>query len=474
MKSGRISRRRMLRGLGGAIVGLPFLETFLLRGVRAQTPPAIKRFAVFFECNGVNMDHFWPTTGYGALTDASFAGEATLSALAPFKDKLLIPRGFYMAPRGFGRDPIPGDDHMKGMGCKLTATGLQDTNDKYALGISVDQLIASRINPEGRPSLTLLAGEKRTGVLGHISYRGAGDPVQGENNPWLAYRDFMGVGNGDPTVDDRLVNRRQSVLDLVSDEMDDLKRAGLSSADRTKLDMHFTAIRELEQGMAGAGLTCSLSGTRAQEIEAIDPNTVTYDSEFKKIGQMHMDVMALALACDHTRVATLQWGGGSGGPIFRWDGMSHDFNHHKLSHGNTKDDNSGSEVAGYLDMLHDIDRWFATQYAYLLGKLDGYTEGDKTLLDNSAVVWMNELSDGKGHDFMDLPYVIAGSAGGYLKQGQYVKVVPGTNTHNDTDAPHNQLLTTLINATGARKPDGSPYDNFGTFGKPGEVAALKA
>ena len=63
MKSGRISRRRMLRGIGGAIVGLPFLETFLLRGVRAQTPAAVKRFAVFFECNGVNMDHFWPATG---------------------------------------------------------------------------------------------------------------------------------------------------------------------------------------------------------------------------------------------------------------------------------------------------------------------------------------------------------------------------------------------------------------------------
>ena len=51
---------------------------------------------------------------------------------------------------------------------------------------------------------------------------------------------------------------------------------------------------------------------------AINPTNVTRDSEYEKIGGMMMDVMALAMACDHNRVVTLQWGSGAGGPIFSW------------------------------------------------------------------------------------------------------------------------------------------------------------
>ncbi len=76
-----------------------------------------------------------------------------------------------------------------------------------------------------------------------------------------------------------------------------------------------------------------------------------------------------------------------------------------------------------------------------------------TILDNSAILYANELSDGKAHDFKDLPFIIAGSAGGYFKQGEYVQLAaPG----NDDAAPHNKLLTTLANAVGI------PLDRFGT------------
>ncbi len=62
---------------------------------------------------------------------------------------------------------------------------------------------------------------------------------------------------------------------------------------------------------------------------------VKADEQYPRVGRMQMDLIALALSCDHTRVATLQWGAGAGGPIFKWGGMSHLYNHHKLSHGNT-------------------------------------------------------------------------------------------------------------------------------------------
>jgi hypothetical protein len=125
-------------------------------------------------------------------------------------------------------------------------------------------------------------------------------------------------------------------------------------------------------------------------------------------------------------------------------------------------------------MLFAIDRWFAGEYAYLLDRLSAYDEGGASVLDNSAVVWMNELSDGKGHDFRDLPVLIAGSAGGYLRQGEYIKVTSQSGTLNDVDAPHNQLLTTFLNAMDARQDDGSLYTDFGGYGEPGLFQQLLA
>lgn len=472
----KLTRRFVLRGLGGAAVGLPLLESLLPRAARAQGMTQAQRFVAFFMCNGVNMQTFFPTTPYGALTAASFAGTG-LAPLAGMESKILIPRGIHKVPKGFnfgGQTPV-GCDHQNGMGGKLTAAQLIGT-DHYANGISVDQHIAKAINPSGRPSMTLKVGPRGQGVLSVISYNGPMQPVQGENNPWLAFQDFMGMAGADPAIVQRLTARRQSVLDLVKGDMDGLKTKRLSVADKAKLDLHLTSIRDLETTMTGNGVqACVLPAARKTEIQGLNPNTVGNDTEYKKVGQMQMDVLALALACDHTRVATLQWGDGSGGPIFNWDGMTNQYNHHKLSHGNTKDDDSGGAIADYKVRLSAIDTWHAQQFRYLCDKLAAYQEANgKTVLDNSAVVWMNELSDGLEHNFMDMPYVIAGSNGGYFKQGQYVKVTNQGNTKNDVDAPHNKLLTMFINGVGIRNPDGSLVNNFGAFGMPGEFASLKA
>src|SRR5690606_36069496 len=98
-------------------------------------------------------------------------------------------------------------------------------------------------------------------------------------------------------------------------------KSALSQADREKLDMHLTAIRELEGGMGKAGLIpCVLPPTRAAEIEAIDPDAITTNEQYKTMGMMQMDLLALAIACGNTHAATLLWGAGAAGPIFQWDG----------------------------------------------------------------------------------------------------------------------------------------------------------
>jgi hypothetical protein len=89
-----------------------------------------------------------------------------------------------------------------------------------------------------------------------------------------------------------------------------------------------------------------------------------------------------------------------------------------------------------------------------------------SLLDNSVAAWTNDLGHGVSHTYENVPWVLAGSAGGYLKQGVYIDA--GRVTHN-------QLLNTLLNAVGVRKSDGSLVDNFGDPSlKPGQIAGMLA
>jgi hypothetical protein len=468
-------RRNFLRGACGVAVALPFLESLgwrrFIKTARAAEPGG-KRLVVFFMCNGVNMETFFPAAP-GPLTAASLMG-TSIEPLADYAGKLLIPRGMHMVPKGWGQDAdTPGDDHAKGMGHKLTAEAL-DPGTLYARGISVDQRAAQELNQDGSPSMTLSVGWRHTNWLGHISYAGNNTPVTPEGNPWLTYQDLMGLGGLDEAVKMQIATRRQSVLDLVEEEFKALKAKNLSQADAQKLEMHADSIRDLEIDMVGNGLIeCALDPARAAEIEAIDPNSVLEDWQFKTIGLMQLDILAMAIACGATSVGSIQWASGSGGPIYKWDGMNHEFNHHKLSHGNTKDDNSGEEVAGYLEMLTQIDRWHAEQYRHLLDRLSSYSEGDGTVLDNSAVAWFNELSDGKAHSYLDLPVIIAGGAGGYLKQGHYIDLIGGQDPWVQTH-PHNRLLITLLNAVGCTD-NGGPVTQFGRAGlEQGEYAELLA
>lgn len=153
-------------------------------------------------------------------------------------------------------------------------------------------------------------------------------------------------------------------------------------------------------------------------------------------------------------------------------------------------------------MLAEIDGWYAQRYAELVALIDGVPEGERTMLDNSAVMWLPELADGNAHNVNNLPIVIAGSAGGYLKQGASVNLEgtplgPGNSEAYcggdgqqigvDTGSagglvPLNKLYVTLLNALGATNA-GAPITEFGQADSndlepgitdPGELPALKA
>lgn len=467
-----MNRRNFLRGAGGVTVGLPFLEGLAGRKAFAAPP---KRLAIFFECNGVVMERFFPKA-YGPITAETIAGTAleTLSAYAP---KMLVPRGIHMVPRGFGRDPASGDDHAKGMGHKLTCC---PNSSPYPSGPSIDQVVARGINPGGKGPFNLGVAGGGSGVLSSAFYTASGQPAPMFRDPYRAFKDWMGTGTrtGAATVDLTAL-RRKSVLDVVRDDLQVMQKSTLLSAgDRQKLDLHFTSLRTLETAVAsgGAAVTgCNLPDATTKEVLATQSG-----GDVPKATPLMMEIMAIALACDYNRVATIQIGTGAGGPIYRWlgDALNQQYNHHKLSHGATSDAATRPNLPTdqYKLSLFNIDTWHLKMMKILLDRLASYAEPGGSVLDNTVVLYANELSDGLAHNFMDLPILMIGGAGGYLKQGQYIKMTAGTGTANDRDAPANMLMTTLANAVGFRNTDGSPMTNFGKAptGKPGEFTQLKA
>jgi hypothetical protein len=450
-----LKRRAFLRGVAGVSVGLPLLESIGAGPLQAQESQPQRRFLSFHSSSGVETDRFWPQIG--ALSAASFAGRGT-EALAAYADRILIPRGVHGYPVGTWTG------HSEATCQALTAAAHVDT---VAQGASIDQVIAKALNPAGREALVVRPGGRDGGVAGFnsISYRAAGQRVDAESNPYRTYRALMGMApatspNPSQPTDEtaqRLLAKRQSVIDLVRAEFEELRRIDLSQSDKEKLEMHFQLIRDVEVGMTQnpAVVSCTFDAATVGQLEALDGNTVEANANFPAVARLFVKLLGLALACGYTRSAVLQWGAAvAGSPTYQWDGMNHGFRHHPLSHGTTEDFNE-TAVDGYKDMLFAIDRWNVGEFVKLLDLLDSYAEGGgRSLLDNTLVLYTNEFSHGQGHTTGDLPIIIAGAKGTFqtgkslLLSGSQADIAGVTGSNGQS----HRLLCTLLNAAGVPTP----------------------
>ncbi len=457
-----LSRRGFLRGAAGATLALPLLESIGSGPLQAQEAAPVRRFFCFHCSSGVEVDRFRPPLG--ALTDASFEG-LSIEPLAAYAERMLVPRGIHGYPVGTWTG------HSEGTGQALTAAAV--SND-LAQGMSIDQIIARQA---GREPLVLRPGGRDLGVaaFNSISYSGPGQLVAAEPDPFRVYRAMMGMGTGPATEStaealDAVRRRRRSVIDLVRAEFSELRSLGLSRADREKLERHAALVRDVEvQLTANPDLAqCGPSAVTVGQLEGLDRERVEANENFPSNARLHGQLAVLALACGYTPAVVLQWGAAvAGSPMYRWDGMMHSYRHHPLSHGTTDDFNEEA-VAGYLDMLADIDRWNVGELRKLLDLMDGYDEGGgRTVLDNTVTLYSNEFSHGQGHTTGDLPYMIFGG-GGYFKLGQSL-VVQGSSADigGAEQGQSNKMLATILNAVGV------PTERF-SDGPAGEFDELKA
>lgn len=461
-------RRQLLRGAFASAAVLPLLQAMPVRG-QTQTYP--RRLLIFYTPNGTIRSE-WCAGG-----QQTFELGRILKPLEPFRDKLLVVGGLNMplAAQGFG------SEHTRGIGALLTGRPILEgtfdsagqPNAGWASGISIDQHIAKELMPPTAfRSLELGVQVVDAEVRGRISYAGANQPLPPIESPYAAFeRVFGGLTANNPATDNALARRhrnRQTVLDLVKEELE-LVQARVGLEDRLKLESHLESIQDIERRLvptesvpadSDAGLDAgAVPGAARARCEApvLDEEIdIAADGQLPAVGRLQMDILASAFACDLTRIATLQWTHAETNHTFPFLGISGA--HHKISH-------AGDQEIEEQERLVKINTWYGEQFAYLLEKLASYPEGDGSLLDNTLVLWCNEVAQGNNHSHSDLPFVIAGSCGGQLATGRFVDYTAS----GAEGRPHNDLLVSLANAMGVDDT---------TFGDPdhctGPLTALRA
>jgi hypothetical protein len=420
------------------------------RRAMGQAPAAAPtRFVVFFTPNGTRNSLFWPTG-----TETNFQLKTLTADLEPHKAKLTFLKGIRLnnALQNGALGGTVGSEHARGTGGLLTARPLKsgtqfksfgNTTSGWGSGQSLDQYLAGRLNPSTTfKSLQLGVHVRDTEVRARISYAAADQPIPPREDPKDVFSTLFGgastpttmPGTTDPALA-RLWAQRKSIFDQSNAETERVKRI-VGADDRIRLDAHLTAMRDIERrlvGMAGGGnMGGGMTGACMRPTSVADVD-LKNDDQYLKAGQLQMDLAVAALACDQTRILTVQWSYAESEHIFQFLGLSG--NHHVISH------DFAASGANY-DAYNKIQTWYAQQFAYFLAKMNSYTEGDRTLLDNSIVLWATEIGESTQHDLTMMPYVLAGSAGGKIRAG---RLLDFSSSRRD----NNQMLVSIAHAMGA-------------------------
>ncbi|HEV3081895.1 MAG TPA: DUF1552 domain-containing protein [Gemmataceae bacterium] len=413
------TRRDFMRDLGLSAAALPFILNLPSLGFANQQRRK-QRLVIMFSPDGVVPPTFWPDEE-GKLTKL----KESLKPLEAFRERTLVLHGVCDKVRG------DGDAHMRGMGCLLTGTELfpgniqggSDTPAGWAKGISIDQEIKNFL--QAGPATRTRFGSLEFGVLvperadtwTRMVYAAANKPIAPIDDPYQMFAKLYGR-----------MKDQESLKSILDDLQADLRKVSekVSAADRRLLDEHAAFVREMEQ---------ELKETRdpaiGHAVPKLDAGVKKQNDNIPHISKMQIDLMVNSFVADFARVATLQFTNSVGQAKMRWLGI--DEGQHELSH---KPD---SDKAAQ-DKLTKINQWYCEQLAYLAKRLAETPEpgGKGSLLDNTLMLWTNELGKGNSHTLDNIPFVLVGN-GLDFRMGRSLKY---------KKAPHNRLLLALAHGMG--------------------------
>jgi hypothetical protein len=410
-----LARRDLLKGLGIGLGGLPLLKA---GQARAQAGgKATGGLIVVLTSEGYRQGDWAPKTGPLAAQTLPFA----CTPLEAVKNDLIflpdLGNPFYGGPNVGGGHGSYGSIFWGG-----APNGR--VSYKQPQGKTLDQQVATNLPKLAHTSLAqavqLDLTPKASGEAGssRCFWAGRGQPINPIADPYAVYNDvFAGIMVGTPTnmgAEDpeikKLMNKRKSLLDYVGKNLEAFK-SRLGGEDKIAIEAHHTSVRDLEKqlqsgGSAPVGAGCApVKGTMLNMGDRL---------QYPNILKAQMNLAIQGIKCGVTRVATLQLSDSSGNNInFAFvEGVPGNGTGYKSSYRNYHDVGHNPVFQG-VDHKRIVDRWMMSQFAYMVTEMK--TAG---MLDTGMILWGNHMQDGANHVAGKIPWILAGSAGGYFKTGQ--------------------------------------------------------
>ena len=422
MRTQPLHRRTFLRGMaiGGATVrialpplacmfnsaGTAYAASSRLPGDSAKPDT---RFVFWFNGNGI-PERYWIPRHEGPLDSLT----PCLAPLARLRNDVQILSGL---------DNPNGQTSGVGNGHQRTMSALM-SGEKYtgsgAGGPSIDQVVASKIGTSSRfPSLQIGVCQESFGssMQRNMSWSAKNRALPPEVIPQKLFDRLFGE------LDEGWVNRKRSILDSVRQHASRL-RSDLGREDSRRIDEYLTSIYEMERAIA------DFPAEYARAVKA--PEAGGDPRDYPRIAKLQSDLLVHAFASGQTRVASYMLTKCQSLTRFPWLGLSF-ARHHEYSH------LGGSHRQRQQQVMRDICRWHVEEFAYLVAKLKSTAEGDGTLLDNCALLFVHEHAEANVHKNSGGAVILAGRAG-RLRTGHHSRV---TGTFGD-------LYRTVAAEIGAR------------------------
>jgi hypothetical protein len=407
----------LAKSAGASLVLSPFYN--LLRPGHAFAAPGRAKRVLIFHSEPTNTSTWNPKNVTG---ESSFTFPEMLTALAEIKQNVVLVDG--LAPKQ------PGDSHFSPHA--LTGVGREGRADKAI--ISIEQYIGDQLEKtaDKRPIKTLLLG---TGAGSEAVFYRNNMRLTTIASPLSAYNTVFSSLSATPGMSpSELLKRRKSILDVVKEDVGELKGA-LGASEKQKLELHLESIRQFETRIADpnqGAAACTRPAGPSDDLSSVARKTLA--------DMAHLDLIINAFACDITRLGAIQWGN---------------------SHTWQFDTPTGLRGELHMGIIHvqktaediKIENWLAGQFVAVAKKLQSIPEpdGSGTLFDNTLMIWTRDFGDADGHNSSNMKFVLAQGNGGYLKtnpNGRYLRIA-GNNRQE-------RILLNLAEAMGVTN-----YAGFG-------------
>lgn len=454
MKRLQFSRRDLLKAAGSTLL----LPTFLKRAYAQPAPNAVPSLIMLMQTNGTNQKNYWPSGGsfdspilHRLLSDPQLGPATTLIKGVNYKA--------VGTPSGNGHD--------QGFhGLYSGYDSVAEEGASYGGGPSLDQLVAAQVPFAGRIKSIhcgVHAVNYKAVNAGRISFSSSGFKQQlpCELDIYRLYDKVFGSEQeGDPERARQRLMERRSVLDAVAGDLTVLQNR-LGPTERSKVDMHLTALRDFELRLArraGDGASGCV-GKRPSRTDV--PSTGQgNEANAPALLRLFMEFIANTVACNMVGVLSFQFGRGGDHFHYGWlniPGMpedAHDFVAHK--------DSGDPDIAR---INTEIKKWYTELVSDLAGRLAALPQGEgMSALDNALIVWGNEIATGP-HGMNNLPIALIGRAAGRLRRTGYV-VDAGAQPHHRLGATIMQIMGVPAAGFGAL-PDCGPLQGL-DFTAPGD------